>query len=73
MVNALRGLPNNSTGAAPVNEDEEKSINKYQYDHPRYKNIVLWDIPGLTLFSSLLLSLTSLSPFFSPLLPSSPP
>ncbi|XP_053388675.1 T-cell-specific guanine nucleotide triphosphate-binding protein 2-like [Mercenaria mercenaria] len=45
LINAFLGLTEVDDGAAQVGEKETTAECK-QYNHPRYENIALWDIPG---------------------------
>ncbi|KAM4541305.1 interferon-inducible GTPase 5-like isoform 1-T1 [Fundulus diaphanus] len=46
FVNAFRGMKNNDQGAALVGVNETtKTVNPYP--HPKYANVILWDLPGI--------------------------
>lgn len=46
LINALRGLAADDVGAAPIGV-MEGTISPSCYAHPRYKNLELWDLPGI--------------------------
>uniref|UniRef100_A0A8C6SJS9 IRG-type G domain-containing protein n=1 Tax=Neogobius melanostomus TaxID=47308 RepID=A0A8C6SJS9_9GOBI len=46
LVNALRGIRNNTQGAAPTGV-WETTMKPTEYLHPEHPNIRLWDLPGV--------------------------
>ncbi|KAK0148557.1 Interferon-inducible GTPase 5 [Merluccius polli] len=46
FVNALRGTDNRDETAAPTGV-KETTKEPESYPHPRYQNVILWDLPGI--------------------------
>lgn len=46
FVNAFRGVDNRDDGAAPTG-CVETTIEVSPYPHPKYPNVILWDLPGI--------------------------
>ncbi|KAK0148561.1 T-cell-specific guanine nucleotide triphosphate-binding protein 2 [Merluccius polli] len=46
FVNALRGIDDTDETAAPTG-NVETTIESKSYPHPRYPNVIIWDLPGI--------------------------
>ncbi|XP_037550650.1 interferon-inducible GTPase 5-like [Nematolebias whitei] len=46
FINYFRGMTNNDEGAAPTG-CTETTFESSPYPHPKYPNVVLWDLPGI--------------------------
>ena len=46
FVNAFRGIDNTDETAAPTGV-VETTMEPESYPHPRYPNVILWDLPGV--------------------------